>query len=80
MQHRSIKSLMFHANDKDRHTVTWGPVAKGWMLENKFGLCDGGDRPGIYNDLVVALCDLTDCLDKPIDLAELTVTDNPYGE
>lgn len=30
-----IKSLMFLANDEAEHDLTWSPVSRSWMLENK---------------------------------------------
>lgn len=38
MKHRSIKQVMFHANDALKHDVYWSEEGQRFYLENKNGL------------------------------------------
>lgn len=33
---QTMRSIMFSADDPERHTVAWGDTARGWMLESHF--------------------------------------------
>lgn len=79
MNHKSIKHIMFHANDAMQCTVAWGNVAQAFMLEDVAGLRDkdrGFGNDGLYDDLCEALADLMVASGK--EGHEFTITDNPY--
>lgn len=34
-EHRSMKNVMFHANDAEKHSVYWSELSQSFALENK---------------------------------------------
>lgn len=67
-----IKQMMFLAGDSKGHSLAYGTVARGWMLENpEAGLIR------VRPNLVAGLSDLERV--SGVKACDFAITDNPYA-
>lgn len=71
MKQRDIKSLMFSANDADKHDVTWSGLAEVWTFES-------ASRGHIHNFVGLTFALEQMARTTGVKVQDFAVSHNPY--